>query len=100
MEHRIWWLITQYVLSFYFPPPLEHLVTILIVADSAGFNRPDRSGEAIDEGTVVDRGQDRSRKSIERLLESLARGDVQMVDGFVQDQAVCSFSNQFRQEQA
>ena len=66
----------------------------------AGFHRPDRIGETIDEGTVVDRGQDRSRKSVERLLESLTRVYVQMVDGFIQDQAVGSLSNQFRQEQA
>ena len=60
---------------------------------------PDLTGKALDEITIVDYSQDGSRESAERLFETLSRGDIEVVDRFIQQQEVTALSHQASQHQ-
>src|SRR3989304_4425719 len=58
------------------------------------FHRPHVGGEAFDEVTVMDDGEDGSLEIGECLFEVRPRRDVQMVDGFVEQEECTALRNE------
>jgi ATPase subunit of ABC transporter with duplicated ATPase domains len=77
-----------------------HLIDIDITGDPAVLDGPDARGEPSDEVAVVDYREYRTLVARQGQLEALPRGNVQVVDGLIQQEEVASMEHENPQRQA
>src|SRR5574341_1571832 len=92
-------LSTFHLLPSSFFLSFQRRLQIHVLAHRAALHLPHARREALDEVAVVDDGEHRALEAGQRLLEPGARGDVQVVDRFVEQQEVAALQDERSQRE-